>query len=304
MLKTIKTYYLSHPLQCILIVACFLRLVAAFFAKGYGMHDDHFLVIEVAGSWAEGFNYNNWLPSDSNTIPQGHSFFYVGLHYLLFVCLNTFGITSPEVKMFIVRIIHAVYSLSIVYFGYKITNKYAGNKTASQVGWLLAAFWFMPWLSVRNLVEIQCVPFLMWGMWIYTKKEKPDIKTLILSGLVAGIAFSIRYQTLFFLAGFGLALLCLKQFRNAIVWGFSALFMMFFIQGGIDFFVWGRPCAELIEYVRYNYMAAGDYLQGGFLKYVWVILGLLLPPVSIFIFGGFFMRWRKYLLLFLPSFLS
>jgi hypothetical protein len=193
--------------------------------------------------------------------------------------------------------------LSIVYFGYKIVTKYAGRQTGLQTAWILAALWFMPWLSVRNLVEIQCVPWLLWGTWLYIKKDNPSIKLIILSGLVAGVAFSIRFQAAFILGGFGLSLLCLKQFRNAIIWGISTVFSMLSIQACIDFFVWGAPCVELIEYVRYNFVSAGDYLQGSPLMYVYMILGLFIPPVSIFILCGFFARWRKYLILFLPSFI-
>ncbi|MDR0605356.1 MAG: glycosyltransferase family 39 protein [Bacteroidales bacterium] len=299
-----RAYYTQKPLQCILFVALLLRLVAAIFAKGYGMHDDHFLIIETSGSFAEGFDYNNWLPGSSgNETPKGHSFFYMGLHYILFMVLNTFGMVSPDVKMYIVRIIHAVYSLSIVYFGYKIVTKYAGKQTGLQTAWLLAVLWFMPWLCVRNLVEIQCVPFLLWGIWLYIKKDNPTIKMIILSGLIAGIAFSIRFQAAFILGGFGLSLLCLKQFKNAIIWGISTLSSMLFIQACIDFFIWGIPCVELIEYVRYNFISANDYLKGSPLMYVYMILGLFIPPVSIFILWGFFARWRKYLILFLPSFI-
>ena len=303
-IQNIKNYYAQKPLQSILFVALVFRLIAALFAKGYGMHDDHFLIIESSGSFSDGYDYNNWLPtSPGNQGPQGHSFFYMGLHYFLFVILNAIGITSPDVKMYVVRIIHAVYSLAIVYFGYRIAFKYAGQKIASQVGWLLALLWFMPWLSVRNLVEFQCIPFLLWGLWIYIKKDNPTIKAIILSGLISGLAFSIRFQSIFFLVGFGLALLFTKQFRNAIVWGITTVFMMLFVQGMIDFFVWGKPFMELQEYIRYNIEAANDYLKGGFFKYFGVIAGILIPPVSIFLFWGFFARWRKYLLLFLPSFI-
>ncbi len=302
-MKYLKEYYAQKPLQCILLAAFLLRLIAAIFAKGYGMHDDHFIIIENAGAFADGKDAGNWLPTTpGNTGPQGHSFFYMGLHYVLFAFLKMLGIASPEIKMYIVRIIHAIYSLSIVYFGYKIAEKYSTPKIASIVAWLLAAFWFMPWASVRNLVEFQCIPFLLWGTWIFLKKDTPDLKSVIFSGLISGIAFSIRFQAMFFLFGFGLALLCIKQFKNAAAWGISVLFMMFLIQGGIDFFIWGKPCVEFIEYVRYNIDSAGDYLTGSVFKYIFVILGLLIPPVSIFIFFGFFARWRKYLILFLPAF--
>ncbi|MDR1343485.1 MAG: glycosyltransferase family 39 protein [Prevotellaceae bacterium] len=305
-IRYFKACYAHNPLTCILAVALLLRLVAAIFARGYGMLDDHFLVIEAPASIAAGFDFSGWLPSSPNNEgPTGQNFFYMGLHYLLFVLLNAIGLTSPDTQMYVVRILHAVYSISIVYFGYKIAEKYAGKKPAAQVGWLLAAFWFMPWLSVRNLVEVHCIPFLLWGVWMYIKRDSPGVKTALLSGLVAGVAFSIRYQAIFMLAGFGLALLCLKQFRNAIVWGAGALLSMFLIQGGIDFYFWGKPCVEFMAYLHYNLIVVqpGDYPGGGPLKYVALIAGILVPPVSIFIFGGFFVRWRKYLLLFLPSFI-
>ncbi|PIX92146.1 mannosyltransferase, partial [Candidatus Kuenenbacteria bacterium CG_4_10_14_3_um_filter_39_14] len=101
-----------------LFIAIILRLLAAFFSKGFGMHDDHFLVIEASQSWVDGTDYNRWLPSNAST-PSGHSWFYVGLHYLLFSILKTIHITEPQTKMLIVRILHAFYSLSIVYFGYR-----------------------------------------------------------------------------------------------------------------------------------------------------------------------------------------
>ncbi|MDR3189179.1 MAG: glycosyltransferase family 39 protein [Prevotellaceae bacterium] len=300
-----KACYAQRPLTCILIVALLSRLVAAIFARGYGMYDDHFCVIEKIAPLVDGVDLFSLLPNSANNAgPGGQNFFYMGLHYLLFVLLNAIGVTSPEAKMYVVRILHAVYSLTIVYFGYKIAGKYAGKKLAAQVGWLLAAFWFMPWLSVRNLVEVHCIPFLLWGVWMYIKRDSPNLKTVLLSGLVAGVAFSFRYQAILMLAGFGLALLCLGKFRNAFVWGGGALLSMFLIQGSMDFYFWGKPCVEFIEYLHYNLVVVqpGDYPGGGPFKYVALIAGILIPPVSIFIFGGFFVKWRKYLLLFLPSF--
>lgn len=299
----VLSYYKQNPLRCILLTAALLRMVAAIFSRGYGMHDDHFLVIESAGSIADGYDAMDWLPGNSSGRgPQGHTVFYWGLHYVLFSILNFLGITSPEVKMYIVRGLNAFFSLSVVWFGYKIASKYAHPKVARQIGWLLAAFWFMPWLSVRSLVEIHCIPFLMWGLWFYVKNDEVSKKHVILSGLIMGIAFSVRYQTIFFLGGFGLALLLLKQYKNAIIWGASAIFSMFVIQAIPDYLIWGTPFAELYEYVRYNLADSGAYPQGGFFKFFIVILGMLIPPVSVFIFGGFFVRWKRYLLLFLPSF--
>ncbi|MCB0484019.1 MAG: hypothetical protein KDC37_05600, partial [Flavobacteriales bacterium] len=57
-----NSFSLKYPLPTVLLLALVPRLVAAIFSKGYGMHDDHFLVIEAAQSWLDGFDYNRWLP--------------------------------------------------------------------------------------------------------------------------------------------------------------------------------------------------------------------------------------------------
>ena len=87
MVLTLKKLWDEKPLQVVLFAGLFFRVLAAIFSKGYGMSDDHFLVIEPAQAWVDGFNYNNWLPEKNiqNAPASGHSFFYPGLHYLLFL---------------------------------------------------------------------------------------------------------------------------------------------------------------------------------------------------------------------------
>mgnify|MGYP000730876582 FL=1 len=70
----------------IIFSAIAIRLIAVIFSQGYGMHDDHFLIIEASSSWVAGNDYNNWLPwTEGNTGPDGHSFSYVGLNYIYFL---------------------------------------------------------------------------------------------------------------------------------------------------------------------------------------------------------------------------
>jgi hypothetical protein len=104
-------YFNAHPLRVILLLALFVRLLAAFFAPGYMMHDDHFLTIEPAGSWADGKNFNNWLPGigNNNPHPEPISFFYLGFLYIFFLLFQSLGIDEPEMQMLLLRIIHAAY---------------------------------------------------------------------------------------------------------------------------------------------------------------------------------------------------
>ncbi len=305
-ISTIRLRWEENPLPLILWMAIFARLVSVIFAKGWGMLDDHFLVIEVAQSWADGGDVSLWLPwTAGNEGPTGHSFFYAGLHYLLFSFLNLIGFDSPQWRMFVVRLIHGAFSLITVYLGYKIANQLSDKKTARLTGLLLAVSWFMPWLSVRNLVEVVATPFLMIGTWMILKsEEKKNLwRTFLLAGFIVGIAFSVRFQTIIYGGGMGLALLFYKKFKEGIVFGAGYFVAVILIQGGIDFIVWQQPFAELTEYVRYNLENAYNYITGGWYNYLLLLLGVMIPPVSIFLLIGFFVNWRKHLLVFLPTFL-
>ncbi len=301
----IKRLWEEKPLSLILFSAFLIRLVSILFSKGYGMHDDHFLVIEASKSWADGFDYNNWLPDKNipNQQASGHSFFYVGLHYYLFLFLKVIGITAAQSQMFVIRLLHALLSLITIYSGYKITEKLAGLKQAKTVGLLLSFYWLMPFLSVRNLVEFVSATPLIYASWLIVKNEgAKKIGPYIWAGVLLGIAFSIRFQTILFAGGFGLALLFTKKIKEAFITGFFFLLLAAGVQGIIDFFVWGRPFVEFQEYVMYNIENATTYFVVEWYMYFILIFGILIPPISVLLFFGFLRSWKKHMLLFLPSF--
>lgn len=300
----LKQLWEDKPLKLILFIGIFFRVFAVVFSKGFGMHDDHFLIIEAAQAFADGSDYNYWLPGSGATQPSGHSFFYVGLHYFLFRFFNWIHFTDPDTKMYFIRFVHAAFSLLIIVLGFKITEHYSNKKTARVAGLLLAIYWFMPMLSVRNLVEVVCVPFLLYATWLIIKAESNNNPlTFLYAGLIAGLAFSIRFQSLFFVGGFGLYLLINKQFKAAVLFGLGALLTMTSIQGVIDYKIWGRPFAEFFEYVNYNMHNPYSYTTLPWYNYFLTLGGILIPPVSLFLLFGFFRSWKKYLLLFLPSFI-
>src|SRR6185369_4498949 len=103
-----KQYYQQHPLRVILFSGLVFRVIAALFSQGYGFSDDHFLVIEVAQQWVDGIDTKGWMPWNGNLTASGHSLFYPGLHYLLFLLLKYIGVTDPVIKMYIVRFLHAI----------------------------------------------------------------------------------------------------------------------------------------------------------------------------------------------------
>ncbi len=301
-----KIYQLwkENPLKMIIWLAVIARLIAAIFSKGYGMHDDHFLIIEPAQSWVDGFDHDDWLPwNQAEGEERAYNFFYVGIMYLILLFLKTAGISNPQTVMFIVRILHGALSIATVHLGYKITEKLLDRKSAGTVGLILALLWLIPFVSVRNLVEIVCVPFMMYSTWLLIKDHsaKKVLLYAMLSGFVIGIAFSVRYQTILFAGGLGLGLLILKRWKEGIAFGVGYLVSFALIQGGLDIIFYGKPFMALHDYIEYNIIHSHDYFISPWYNYILLILGILIPPISIFIFFGFLRVWKKHLLIFLPT---
>jgi hypothetical protein len=302
MVEGLRTWAREHPLAALTLLALLPRVVASFFSGGYFAHDDHFLVIEAAASWVAGFDYNHWLPwnQGEDPRPSGHSFFYVGLHYLLFSGLKIIGLTDPKAQMVVVRLLHAIWSLLVVRLGYRIALRLGNERVAWQVGLFLALFYFMPFLAVRNLVETACIPFLMLAMWrVMRRTEGPRPMDVLVAGIWIGLAMNVRFQTIFFAAGFGLAFLLQGQWRATLLATVGVLLPLFVIQGALDLFLWGRPFAELGEYVGYNLLHSTTYFDQPWYNYLLLLAGIFIPPLSLAVLFGFF-RSPRPLVLWLP----
>jgi 4-amino-4-deoxy-L-arabinose transferase-like glycosyltransferase len=305
LIKSIQKNWEEKPLNLILILSSFILLIAVIFSKGFGMHDDHYSVIEAAMSWADGHDYNNWIHWNDSLPPPRHSLFYPGLHFILFTITKFMGINNPQINMLIARFLHALLALITLTYAYKITQKLSDQKTARLVALLFGTFWFFPFLNVRNLVEIACIPPLMIGFWFIVNAEERKQKNLqhLLAGLIMSIAFSVRFQTFLFIQGVGLALLLQKKWKQAICYGFGALLSIVLIQGGIDLFVFGKPFISFQGYTEYNMSNRYNFLAGDWHKYILLCLGLFIPPISLMISYGFVRSWKKHFLFFFPTLL-
>lgn len=300
----IKRSWEDQPLVIIMGLAILFRLLAAIFAKGWGMLDDHFLVIEAPQSWVYGYDYNSWLPgSKENTGPSGHNFFYPGIHFLLFTMMKWFHLNDPQVKMLIVRSLHGAFSLITVYCGYRIVETMEDRRSAKLAGIMLALCFFMPWTAVRNLAESTCIPFVMLGFWQMINKKnihRPFYKFFI-AGVFFGLAADVRYQLILLPAGVSLVLLIQSRWKDTagVITGILCSFLL--VQTMIDLFIWGYPFAEFLGYVRVNITDRNSYFNLPWYNYFLTVGGIMLPPVSLFLFYGFIRGWKRYLLIFVPA---
>jgi len=300
----IKKTWDDQPLIIIMTLAILFRVLAAIFAKGYGMLDDHFLIIEAPQSWVDGFDYNAWLPgSKGNTGPSGHNFFYPGIHYLLFTLMKWINIQDPQLKMMIVRLLHGGFSLITVYFGYRIVETLEDKRAAKLTGILLALFFFMPWTSVRNLAESTCIPFLMLGFWkmIHHGNSPKHFPTWFLAGIFFGLSADIRYQLILFPAGVSMLLLFQGRWKETAGVVTGVICSFFLVQTLIDLLIWGYPFAEMAGYIQVNITARYDFFTLPWYNYFLTVGGLLIPPLSLFLFYGFIRGWKRYILIFFPA---
>lgn len=315
MINKIKYQFREHPIRSLLLLALFVRLIAVFFAKGYMMHDDHFLTVEPSSSWAAGKNFNDWIPTEANgrTSPEPISFFYLGILFTLFKIYQFLGLESPETQMFLMRLLHACYSLLTVYFAYRITLKLDNKESALRVGLLIALIGVMPNFSVRNLVEFVCMPPLLAGIFIlinnFRKKQVSDSKMffselikpgpLLFAAFIMGLAVGVRYQTGLFVAMTGLVILLRTNFVNAFLFGVVS-FGAFFITQIDDVLFWGgKPFQHLQGYFAYNSEHAGAY-PGSPFSYISFLGYFILPPVSLMLLAGFVNSWKKFLIISIP----
>ena len=304
MLEKVNTYYRKHPLTTILGVGLVLRLLSAIFSKGYGMTDDHFKIIEEAQSLLIGQLTDEWVPIEG-TGGGKRSMLYPYLHYLFFKFLESVHITDPQVKMYFVRFIHAFYSMLTIFFSYKIMEILSDKKWAARIGWIAAMFWFLPMMSVRNLVEVVSLPLLLWGTYLILKYDKnlAKIKVVFLAGIVLSFAFTVRFQAVSFVGGLVLFLAYKKYWKALGLMALGGILPFVFNHIYIESILFDFPLfGKLINYIEFNIENSTTYVIGPWYNYALLFLGIFIPPLSIIMLIGLFKASRKYLILSLPFF--
>lgn len=270
-------------LPMIMLVAFLIRMLAAFFSKGFAFHDDHFDVITIAQNWLYGLP--SWL---HEPLPPRHSMLYAGVHYVLFYLMESAGITSPDTKMTVIRVLHGLYSLLIVYYGYKITKRLSNQVNARIVGLMLALMWFMPFMSVRNLVEMVSIPPYLAAFYYMLKADRRNRSWHFLwAGALFALAFVLRYHTVLFLGGAGLVLLYYRQWKEILWLSAGFLLMSTLVQGTIDLIFFDYPFHSVVTYFLYNTDNAYNYSTGPVYRFALTILGFMVPPISVYLLLGY-----------------
>jgi len=269
------------------------------------MTDDHFKIITEAHMYITGNETKFWTPGFSEAVSK-RSMLYPYLHYLLFSSMDSVGWVDPQFKMYVVRFLHGIYSLLTIFFSYKITLLLSNKRIAGQVALIAALLWFMPMMSVRNLIEVVSIPLLMGGTYLallgHLNLRKSSI--FLFAGIVLGYAFSIRYQTAAFTGGLGIFFVLQRNFKAATLMTLGFMIPLFLNHYVLESLVFGfEPFEKILNYVNFNVSNATEYINGPWYNFILLFLGLFIPPFSFILLFGSFKVWKKHLFLFLPFFL-
>lgn len=284
MFSTLRRLVDEHPLATVLTTAVVLRLLAVVFSKGYMASDDHFQTVHIAydllqnGLWHADGCFGLSKSQDMSRFPL-----YTISLFLQMKVLYGLGIESLDRMMFGIRFTHAMFSLVGVWAVYRIVEQETkSTKWAMIAGLIVAAHFAMPFLAVRNLIEM--VGGTIWVVafyFIYRYRDDKNLNWLILAGIISGLGWMIRFQLL--LAMWIVPFMLLfenRRVKPALYHSIGAL-SMFLIAGLVDWKMTGTFMGSSINHIQFGATGAPTYATNS-LIYVGVITAIFIPPFSLF----------------------
>lgn len=276
----------EHPLLLLLAGAMLLRLVAAWFARGYMAADDHHQVVEIAAEWLRG--HGVYLKGGSQFY---RSLLFPGSHWVVMAACRAIGVFDPDRVMIIVRVMLGIYSLWGVAIAFRFGDLLGGRRVALAAGWLVAAHALLPYASVRSLIEMATLPPLLTSLYLLYRRRAVG------AGLFFGLAVVLRTQTLFCVPGIAGYLLFRRSPRLLIGWLVGAALPLVG-QGIWDLSLHGAFLGSMAAYFQHNRAHVYDYVTGPIYRYLLLVPGVFLPPFGLLFFAAMFRSINRRGLLF------
>jgi phosphatidylinositol glycan class B len=262
-------------------VALVLHFLAAWFSLGWQHPDEHFQVIEFT-QYLFGNQSKEGLAWEFHAMmrPSFQVWFAYGLLYLG----KIIGIGNPYHLGFILRLVMALMSMAGLWFFH---NKLSFQNQKEARWHLLLCFlaWPLVFIHVRFSSESFSAVFLTLAMTL-AMHEKRGFWT----GVCLGCAFLARYQTGFFLAGFGLAFFLWEPWKwqrlAALAGGFASMFLM---GTFLDYLFYGQWVCAPWNYLEQNIFKGVAASFGTEPWYWYFTTGAekLIPPFSLLVLPGF-----------------
>jgi len=272
----------ENPLAFVILVAVAVRIPAILWSKGFIHSDDHYDTVMIAYDWLiNGFwgenGFLRWRGQPSETI--GRFPLYNLSLWAVMASLKSIGVHSLDSMMYVVRSLHSLLSLAPVLAAFKIVQWTSKSWKWAVLAGLMAALNFgMPFLGVRNLIEV-----VGGNVWIlallaaYKWKDSPHWKWLFLAGVLSGLAWMIRFQVAFAVMAVPVVLwFDSKSFRPAVQFSLGVALMLL-LSGVADLLLLGRFAGSTITNITMNFGLPPLYKTIPLLYPALLLLFLVLP---------------------------
>jgi hypothetical protein len=281
----------KHPLLTVILVAAFLRLLSVLFSEGYMAHDDHFETVRIAWVW----QHEGMFEEDGSLRWEGkpeigvlrsavYNLFLLGLMKVS----AALRVTHLDTHMYFERLIHALLSMLPVVFGYRYLKEETDENTALAGGLILGAHFLMPFIAVRNLVEMVAADLLLPSLYFAHRGMKRESdRDMMIAAVFGGLAFMVRMHVALALILVPFAIVLQKRrWRQAAIFS-AGIVGMVALQGVIDIWTHGGFLNSVSNYIVGN-MSQPPTIPAPWYRYALLLVGIMIPPFSLLFIGSTF----------------
>lgn len=184
-------------------------ILTSIFSVGYHHFDEHFQILEVAGSKLDASSSAD-LPWEFHQKVRGtiQPTFVVGIYKFL----DFFSINNPFTVALFLRLLSALLAFTSMYLLYRVYSNTINKQILKKWFFLMSFFlWFICYNGVRFSSENWSGMLFVIGFSLYFLIKKKNNFSYLIIGSVLGISFLFRYQIGFLIAGFILWILFIKK---------------------------------------------------------------------------------------------
>jgi GPI mannosyltransferase 3 len=248
----------------IILVSALIFIVTAWFSEGFYHWDEHFQITEFAGLKL-GLTEKSSLPWEYEC--QMRPGIQPLIAFAVYKVASFAGINDPFFISFVLRLIAAAVSFLSIYLMVRLYN----TKIDEKLRYAFLLLSFLLWLSVFNSVRFSSESFagriFIIGFAFILMKQKCRPVDYLMTGIILGLAFLVRYQVAFMIAGFAAWLLFIHKsgIRNIAYLG-AGLFIAFLAGVVIDRWFYGEWVLTTWNYFDQNILLGK---AAGFGTYPW-----------------------------------
>lgn len=304
MRQFIRYCFEEKPLLFCIWAGFFFRIMAVLFVQGISFGFDHYVYVENAQLLASGkCSIQQIVENGQGIFTHGHSIIYIFINSLILNACESIGIFDTQSKMFIVRLLHALLSILIIYYCYRITYRLANRKAALAIGVLSSMLWFMPYMSVNTLPENIAAVLLLAAVYRLAKTRRRTYKFSddIFTGFLIGVSVSFCYNMILVIIGAVISYAIKSEIKRGMLLLFGASISILALEGLVDTLLFNTPFYILGEYIH-SIISGGNITTGAKSLYMYIsILLMLIPlPWGLAAIFGYVKSWRHCFILFFP----